>query len=185
MAKDKRVERNTTSVLALRDMLRDVIKDPSSFANHVVLSQSLKSQGELAKFSDVQKDILGTSLNTMKRIADSALEGGFGAIDSLRIAARLALEKESAKEAQSNKVSKVGLAKRVKELEVENLHLRQDLLLLTHAFEKSLTQGRNYALKASSPAVKTLCIREQRVLWDSLSLRQFPVSTNLVKLHEV
>ena len=85
---------------------------------------------------------------------------------------------------RSNKAGKIGLANRVKELEQENRQLREDLLLLTLAFEKSLSQGKNYAQKADGDAVMVLCRREQRELLDALSLRKHAVATNVTKLHE-
>lgn len=184
MSIDKRVERNIQSVMALRELLRDVVKNPSSYSHQDTLHQALRSQGSLAKFHDESKGIAPSSLNTIKRISESALEGGFDALDRLRTSAQQALAEVLLRGTRSNKVDKIGLAKRVKELEVENQQLRQDMLLLTLAFEKSLAQGKNYALKADGAAVAALCKREQRELLDTLSLRQHPVATNVTKFRE-
>jgi hypothetical protein len=184
MILDKRVERNTQSVLALRELLRDAMQNPAAYLEDQDFQNALKSQGALSKYGDESKGIYPTSLNTVKRIAEFALEGGFDALDRLRAGALDAIASEKAKGLRSNKVGKIGLAKRVKELELENQSLREDLLLLTLAFEKSLGQGKNYAQKADGDAVMALCRREQRELLDSLSLRKHPVTTNVTKLHE-
>jgi hypothetical protein len=185
MIVDKRVERNTQSAFALRDLLRDAIQNPAAYLENNDFQSALKSQGALSKYGDELKGIYPSSLNTVKRIAEIALEGGFDALDRLRAGAMDAIATEKAKGLRSNKVGKIGLAKRVKELELENQALREDLLLLTLAFEKSLAQGKSYAQKADGDAVLVLCRREQRELLDALSLRKHPpVTTNVTKLHE-
>ena len=184
MIVDKRVGRNTQSVFALRDLLRDAMQNPAAYLENNDLQTALKSQGALSKYGDESKGVCPSSLNTVKRIAEIALEGGFDALDRLRAGAFDAIASEKAKGLRSNKVGKIGLAKRVKELELENQALREDLLLLTLAFEKSLAQGKNYAQTADGDAVMALCKREQRELLDSLSLRKHPVATNVTKLHE-
>jgi len=181
---DKRVERNTQSVFALRELLRDAIKNPADYLENNNFQNALKSQGALSKYCDEARGVCPSSLNTVKRIAEIALEGGFDALDRLRADAFDAIATAKAKGLRSNKVGKIGLVKRVKELEQENQALREDLLLLTLAFEKSLTQGKNYALKADGDAVLALCKREQRELLDTLSLQKHPLSTNVMKPHE-
>jgi hypothetical protein len=178
MKLDKRVERNTQSVIALADLLREIIQNPASFTGYSNLFDRLKSQGELAKFSDESRGIYASSLNTVKRIAENALEGGFDALDRLRTSSLNAIMVQMHKKSRSNKIDKVGLRKRVKELEVENQLLRQDMLLLTYVLEKSLSQGHNYASNAEKPMIRTLCEKEQRELRDMLSLRERPPLTS-------
>lgn len=182
MKLDKRVERNTQSVVALRDFLREVLQDPAGFSEDSTLIEALKSQGGLSKLSVEHRGICPSSLNTVKRIAETALEGGFDALDRLRMGAQNAIMAEKSRMKRSNKVDKIGLRKRVDELELENQELRLDLLLLTYAFEKSLAQGHNYALKAEKSAVLALCGREQRELRDMLSLRQHPLPVNVTSV---
>jgi len=182
MTLDKRVERNTQSVIALQELLRDVISNPTSYTNHSSLRDSLTSQGSLAKFNDESKCIFASSINTIKRIAEASLNGGFDSLNRLRIGAQESLAKEESKKTRSNKVDKIGLVKRVNELEDENQSLRQDLLLLTLAFDKSLAQSKIYAQKTDISAVAALCKREQRELLDMLSLRQHPITTNVTKI---
>jgi hypothetical protein len=169
---DKRVERNTQSLLALESYLNCIVNNPSEFLADMVLRDALRSQGALSKFSDGGRGIVGSSLNTIKRIAEGAIAGGFEALDRLRNAACDAIAIEEAKRHQSNKATKVGLIKRVKELEAFNQQLRQDLFLITMLFEKSLKQGYSYASKTDTPAIVALCKREQRELMDMFSLRK-------------
>ena len=181
---DKRVERNAQSVLALRELLQDAIKNPAAYLESNDFQNALKSQGALSKHCDESRGICPSSLNTVKRIAEIALEGGFDTLDRLRTDAFNAIATKKAKGLKSKKGGKIGLVKRVKALEHENQALREDLLLLTLAFEKSLVQGKNYALKAEVNTVLALCKREQRELLDSLSLRKHPVPTKVTILHE-
>lgn len=172
---DKRIERNTRSVLALRDYLRKIIQNPASFTDKPNLVEALISQGALSKFSDESLGICGSSLNTTKRVADNTLEGGFDALNRLRIGAQEAIAGEKAKGKPSNKVNKIGLSKRIKEQEIEIKRLQQDLLITTLALNKSLAQSRYFAAKADDPSVLALCKKEQRVLQDTLSLRKYPI----------
>ena len=183
MKTDKRVERNTQSIIALRDYLREIIQNPNSFCENTTLLESLKSQGALSKLNDEPRGIFVSSLNTVKRIAERALEGGFDALDRLRIGAQDAIAAEKAKGHRSNKINKIGLCKRVKELELENQQLRQDLLRLTLAFEKSLAHGRDYAREPNKSTALALCERQQRELRDGLSLRQHPLPVNVASIN--
>lgn len=180
---DKRVERSTQSVFAIRGLLREVIDSPSLFIKDQILVQALKSQGALAKYADQARGISTSSLNTVKRIADVALEGGFDALDRLRQSAGMVLEKQAFEDKSPNKESKAGLSIRLIKREAEIKSLREDLLLLTLAFEKSLRQGNRYATKADE-SVHALCKREQRELLDILTLRQNSLNTNVKKLRE-
>ncbi len=180
---DKRVEKNTLSVIGLRDLLKAVIQNPVAFVNQRTLSQALISQGALAKYIDESKNIFPSSINTVKRISEEVLDGGFDALDRFRKAAHSAILKEKFKDKKSNKASKVGLSKRVEELEVQNQIIREDLLLLTLAFESSLNQGYRYAMKGDA-SVQALCKREQKELIDMLTLRRHPTLTNVKNIRE-
>lgn len=180
---DKRVEKNTLSVIGIRDLLQAVIQSPITYVNQQSLLQALISQGALAKYSDESKNIYPSSINTVKRIAEKVLDGGFDALDRLRKAAHDAITKEQFKDKKSNKASKVGLAKRVEELEMQNQIIREDLLLLTMAFETSLNQGFRYAMKGDA-SLQALCKREQRELFDMLTLRRHPLPANVKKIRE-
>lgn len=122
---DKRVERNTQSVIFLKNMLKDVCQNPSDYVNDLYLTKSLKSQGAITKYTNEDKCIYGSSLNTVKRISDDCIEGGFQALDKLRSTAYDSIIQKKEKENDSNKTTKIGLVKRVNELEQELLLLRK------------------------------------------------------------
>lgn len=184
MVVDKRVERNTQSVIALFELLREVIDNPSAFLQQQSLVMALRSQGALARYEDKTKSIYASSINTVKRIADDAAGGGFDALDRLRKGACESLKKEAFKEISSKKGSKAELLLRVEELKTVNQTLRQDLLLLTLAFEKALRQGLGYARRADNKSVLEVCKREQRELLTILVKRNHPLITNVKKIHE-
>jgi hypothetical protein len=122
---DKRVERNTQSVIFLKNMLKEVCQNPSDYVNDLYLTKSLKSQGAITKYANEEKGIYGSSLNTVKRISDECIEGGFQALDKLRSTAYDAIIQNKERANDSNKTTKVGLVKRVNELEQELLLLRK------------------------------------------------------------
>ena len=57
MIVDKRVERNTQSVFALRELLRDTLQTPATYLENNELQNALKSQGALSKYSDESRGI--------------------------------------------------------------------------------------------------------------------------------
>lgn len=182
MSSDKRVERNSKSIVALRDYLRDIVKQPASVSDDRDLLIALKSQGNLSKYSNEIRGIQGSSLNTIKRISEYCLDGGFGALDLLRRAALEAIATSAIDASRSNKESKAGLTKRVQELETENQILHEDLLRLSSALITSLIQGRNYAAKSEKPSVLALCTREQRELRATLALMVNNPPSNVVSI---
>jgi hypothetical protein len=178
MSSDKRVMQHGRSTVALAKLLGEAIGSPAEHLQVPGLAAALKSQGALANFGAAGSGVTSSSLNTIKRIANEVLDGGFDGLDRLRRAALDALTMASTKATHSNKVDKAGLTLRVEELEADNQSLRQDLLLLTFVLEKALRQAKNYAAKGDS-ASQTLCRREQRELLDMLSLRRSPSTGKL------
>lgn len=184
MSANARVQRNVQSVTALSEMLQKALQKPADFLANESFFAALASQSALARFSDKAWGISASSLNTHKRVAGRYLDGGFDALDRLRISAKAAVASERNREHRSNKTDKAGLALRVKELEKKSQDLYEDLILLTLVFQKSLMQGKTYADEASDTRVLTRCKREQRALLDMLSIRKHPISTNVVPLRD-
>lgn len=173
---DPRVVQNTLSVTALRDYLREVINNPGEYFEDDNFRKALNSQGAISKLRDQERGINPSSKNTIERIANKSLEGGFVALDRLRLGAIEAIDSYRNRAGKSDKITKQGLLKRVNELEMENLRLRQDLLLHTLVLNKSLTQSANYVSSSGNALLVSLCEREQRELRDMLSLRETVVS---------
>jgi hypothetical protein len=180
---NKRINNNNQSITSLRDLLRDISSRPEAFSEDVEIIQALKSQGSLAKLSIKLMGIYQSSINTQKRIADNILEGGFEELDQLRKAAIMAVENLAYANKQPDKETRSGLLLTVAKLKSENQCLKEELLLLTLAFDKSLRQGVRYASQADA-SIQALCKKEQRELMDILSLRKHPINTNVVKLRE-
>lgn len=182
MSSDKRVTRNTKSILALREYLRELIQMPEMATNDHALAAALSSQGSLAKYANPARNIKPSSLNTMKRIANRYLEGGFESIDAMR---RKILESMTAGAGMLDspkKTRRVDREQRIEELTEENRSLREDLLRFSSAVTKSLAQGRNYAAKSNSAAIVALCAREQRELLLALSLIVNKPPSNVVDI---
>ncbi len=167
---DKRVERNTQSVFALRDYLQEVLQEPSRFIEEVLLLTALKSQSAVSKYHNEKRSIYISSINTLKRICNKSIDGGFEALDRLRIAALRAIEDEQQKTKRSNKITRRGMSQRIIELNAENQILQQELLLISHLLEKSLRQARHCADQAMHDNVRMLCEKEQKEIRAYLSL---------------
>lgn len=180
---NKRINKNNQSILSLRDLLHDITSRPEVYLEEVEIIQALKSQGSLAKLSIEPKCISQSSINTQKRIADNILEGGFEELDQLRKTAIMAVENIAYANKHPDKETRSGLLLTIAKLESEKQSLKEELLLLTLAFDKSLRQGVRYASQADA-SIQALCKKEQRELMDILSLRKHPINTNVVKLHE-
>lgn len=178
MTLDSRVEKNSRSIIALHALLEKIAHEPAEFAKDETLRKALKSQGALSKLSITDRGICATSLNTVKRISDDVLAGGFEILDRRRIAAMNAIAAHRAEGQCSNKVTKTGLTLRVKEVENRLQQAYQDLWHITMAFEKALVQGRHYAKQSHNPAISALCEREQRELRSMISLCKHPVAMN-------
>ena len=167
---DKRVERNTQSVFALRDLLQEILQEPATFIEDASLLKALRSQGAISKYHNENRSIYISSINTLKRICEKSLEGGFDALDRLRTAALQAIEDEQQKTKRSNKITRSRMSQRIVELNAENQLLQQELLLMSQLLEKSMRQARHYADQAMHENVRMLCEKEQKEIRAYLSL---------------
>lgn len=185
MTTDRRILRNVSSVLALFELLQEVIQKPSIGLELDGFVQALKSQGALAKYSNETKKIIPSSLNTIKRIAEKSIDGGFDSLNKLRRNALDAIEAEASSLARPNPSSKAYLKERIAELRQLNEQMQQDLLLISMILEKALQQGMHYAQSCGNDKLISLCKQEQRELLDMLSLRRHPTPrSNLISLHD-
>ncbi|MCY1278673.1 hypothetical protein D9M69_248310 [compost metagenome] len=136
---------NTSATLIAGELLRLIFRSPDHFAKNESILKALRSQGALAKLelnfedSGVQKIKPPMSINTLKSHANLHFKGGFKALDALRLAALMAIEKvNNSKESNSTKRTKSGLARLVVELE-ERLEKQQCTNMV-------LLQGLNLAI---------------------------------------
>jgi hypothetical protein len=174
MKAEQRGARNVASVLALEELLRSAIADPSAFVGCSVFVSSLRTQGGLAKYNDDSRAIVALSLNTMKSAADLAVEGGFANFDTLRTSARLGIETKMLQGSNPIKSSKVGLRLENQQKEEKLKILGGENLVLTYCLVQALRQGKAYAAESNS-AVQARCQKEQRELLAKLTVRRMSI----------
>lgn len=83
-AKRKPRTPNEKSVVALEVFLGKIIGNPRAYLGDTHLFSALKRQSRLAKYSNVEHRITGTSRSTVERLAAAVLDGGFEGLNSLR-----------------------------------------------------------------------------------------------------
>ena len=171
MSTDARVRKSANSMLALNKLLTKVIAEPEKYLCDEAIVAALATQSSMAKFESEELGIVASSINTLKRISESELEGGFAALDSLR---STALDKWKVLQQASLKRKT-----RLYEVQAELVQIKaqlkiaqQDNWTISNAFRKSLRQAKYYAKQASDPHVLALCEREQKELWAMFSLRR-------------
>ncbi len=115
-----KAELNERSVKAIKKLLLEIIEEPDKYGDNENILSRLKSQGALAKMEDTERGIIPCSLNTQKAVAERILDDGFDTLDTLRNNALMALESAKQAKRRSNKTTRVGQQKRIKELEQKN-----------------------------------------------------------------
>jgi len=157
-------------LLALAALLRAVCEQPGLHTEHESLVPALTSQGALARLRIESLGIDGMSLNTLKRVANAVLNGGFAEFDGLRKQCIYAISERSVETNPERSDSRRALQEKVKRLSEQNDRLYEDLLFLTDRLGEAMRQTREYA-ELAGPSFVTRCRREQRTLLDSLGLR--------------
>lgn len=142
---DPRVERNTESVIALRDLLRIIVSEPENFADNEQIITALKSQGKTASldleisFNGTDHKITPVSLNTLKTYSNELFDNGFEGLNQLRTAALDSIKSFNERKTKSNKRTKTGLQMRVRELEDELEKHKQVNFILLQALSSSIS----------------------------------------------
>ena len=153
---DKRVLKNTKSVVEMHRLLGDLLRDPEPFIDELdFYLGELNSQGAFAKMElkDGVYEIDRMSLNTLKSIADEALTpGGFMSLENKRLLAldklkTILYDKENPK---SGKRTFKGLEARVNELEETSNMLRKNNLFLLQVIERVKVEFSNIATTNNS-----------------------------------
>lgn len=142
----KKNELNQKTLLATKDLLIDIIKNPTEYKSNTMLLKTLKSQRNLANAEDETRGIFPCSLNTLKSCAESLLSGGFLELDGLRINARNALE-SSMVGSKANSKTRTGLTHRVKELEAQIEVVEKSNFLLTSLVDEMRDALKEMAFK--------------------------------------
>lgn len=87
---DKRVEKNKSNVIKLRNFLLELCSNPTHYRDNQLVLTALASQGNFAKYESKDQGIEASSLNTLKRTCEKLFDNGFDELDKLRV---IALEK--------------------------------------------------------------------------------------------
>jgi hypothetical protein len=177
-----RKERNVNSVSRLVSHLKKVIATPKDFINDESLISALKSQGALSKYECANLEIYGTSINTVKRIAESTLEDGFETINLLRIAAIRSIMAAKENGDSKEKTSKSGLSNSLKQRDANIQLVKEDLFTLTMALRKSMNHSANYAKQSGKPDLIELQKRDHRVLMNMFSYVIEKYSNNVIQI---
>lgn len=182
---NKGKQKTTASVVALKTLLEELTQRKGEVWEKYAAGMLpfLASQGALARYTNYELEINDCSLNTLKRISDDCIEGGFQALDQLRRTALALLNRQRVNGAQPSRSSKASLQEKIDKSDEIIKQLRGDLLLLTLVLEKSLDQGRTYASEGSE-LLRIRCKKEQRELLETLTLRKTQKIAEVVKLHD-
>lgn len=136
---DKRLERNKYNVLNLKKFLIEINQYPQAMLEEVPdLLEVLKNQGSLSRYQDQKRNIIPSSLNTLKRISDRFLENGFEEIESLRNLAIQTIHKELDKKTVSHKLNKEDLKNTIKEVNSQQDELKAIHLVLLNQIMEDL-----------------------------------------------
>jgi len=127
---DPRLQKNINSILSLRNYLKDVSMKPSAAKDVDKLKEALKSQNGLSKYANSEQGISSSSVNTLKRVSNAYVDGGWDKLDELR---RLALASinEDSKKKLVHKNTKADLQQKL--MDVENsldLYRKYNFVLL-------------------------------------------------------
>lgn len=167
---DQRKALSEESLRRLHAFLLEVRSNPSKYIEDQELLTALSTQGRLAGLERSEAAIKPMSLNTAKRAAEGALEGGYGEIDRLRLqCAEVLVDLRSRSQTKSPRETKKGLRERKDAVERQLLLLSEDLQLATSLIRECLRQARAYADRADA-ATQALCVKEQRDMLRMLSL---------------
>lgn len=127
---DKRVEKNKSNVLKLRDFLLELCSNHNYYSSNEQVLKALTSQGNFAKYENKEIGIEASSLNTLKRTCEKLFDNGFDELDKLRI---IALEKlTSTSKDMVGRNTKDFYIERCSKLELELEQQKQINLLAIH-----------------------------------------------------
>jgi hypothetical protein len=170
---DKRVLKNSKSIIALNILLLRIGQSPTEFTQDIELVSALQSQGALSKLHRPTDGILLSSLNTLKKAAQVNLLGGFFELEENRKHALFQLNESlvATKKARS-KSCKSQQAAKINEMKHTISVIREDLFLMTGAIN-SLAHLYIAACKGTNDPDATIrCQKELRVIFAGLTLRK-------------
>jgi hypothetical protein len=176
-------ERNSSSLLALRDLLLAIIRQPAIFAEKKDLFDALKSQGGMAKLATSFEDNglprvkEPMSINTLKTHANDTLERGFQGLDDLRKAALGSITSFQTRSESSNKRTKSGLSKRTEELEEKLQQCQRSNMILLQGLSLAMDELRNVQAHISPALLEKRAQGTVATLLALLSMNPSPFDT--------
>lgn len=173
---------NIESARRLNGLLVDALSDLSKHDESILPLQVLRSQGALSRVELPSHGIRACALNTLKAAAEAAFEGGFQELDRNRRELLGALEKRRQLVAEGARRTKRAMALRIRDLELQNDLLLQDLFLLQRAFDIRCRQAFQYAKASEDPAVVQLSKRQHSDVLKGLTLMQRKQFSNVVSI---
>jgi transcriptional regulator with XRE-family HTH domain len=84
---DKRVKQNKENVENIRLLLLDICDNSELFSGDDKITSAISSQSALSKYENKDRNIVKSSINTLKRTAEKLYPNGFEEIDKLRLLA--------------------------------------------------------------------------------------------------
>lgn len=145
---------NQQSLRATMNFLLDLIKNAAKYKYEDELKEALRTQGNLAKYSNEKKGIVSCSLNTLKVNAELAFIGGFNELDEKRKSALLALKCFEEKKTTYNKNTRHDLQQKIRELQLDiNILEKRNLLLTSLAYE-ILNTFEHHAVTSKDPKLE-------------------------------
>lgn len=128
---------------------------------------ALRSQGALARLSVPDRQIIGMSLNTFKKIAGEFIDGGFERLDEAR---RNALEQLEHRRRLSEKVgreSKLAMRERLSDAERRARLFQDDLVHYSRALQYAMSRMRDYAV--SRPELQARLTSDLREIYGRIA----------------
>lgn len=126
----KVLQKNQDKVSNTRVLLINIINEPEKY-NTPEIQNALSSQRKLAAFSSEEYALTSCTLNTLKSAAEYCLPRGFIELNELRQNAKIAFEKETDKDSNSNHNTKAYFKERLKNVETELDKSKRTIMGLT------------------------------------------------------
>lgn len=133
----------STSIVNLSNLLEEVVRERNFSSFPTLTEEVLRSQSGLAEFSHADREIVGTSLNTLKASATRYLAGGFEELDGLRkTALEYRIRFDAAMQSDVKPRTKLALQQKIDELELVESTLSEDLFFISEAFYQAIKKAR-------------------------------------------
>ncbi|MFC1567638.1 hypothetical protein ACFL3K_00345 [Pseudomonadota bacterium] len=153
-------EKNNKSVIALRQALLNAINNPSDVNQKLI--DACSSQDKLAQLEIADLKVYHMSLNTHKGACDRVLDGGYKAVNQLRLRAIDVLEQFKASRQEAKSGTKSYYIQQLSDLREENQKLVDSSVFLASKYNELLHLARRIIDRANEG--KLVAENETRLL---------------------